>query len=215
MKIVVWFLLGFLILTLFTGFYYYYFQALPMKAELYTLRNENKALSEEMKRIAEEKKEAEKQAEKVKHTYQSLIDDMKDEIKNGEIKISELSGKLKVNIVDKILFDSGEATVSKNGKKILARLGNILKRDTSKVIRVEGHTDNVKIHPKLKKKFPTNWELSTSRATNVVRFLRDQLKIEGERLEAAGYAEFRPVASNKTASGRAKNRRIEILFVPK
>lgn len=198
-----------------TGFYYFYFQVMPMKAELVTLKQQNADLKEQISILSKEKEARENQIETVTQTYTSLIEDMKDEIKRGEIKISELAGKLKVNIVDKILFDSGESSVNAQGKKILARVGNILKQDTTKVIRVEGHTDNIGIHRKLKKKFPTNWELSTSRATNVVRFLQDKLGVDGRFLEAVGYSQYRPVATNKTATGRAKNRRIEIIMIPR
>lgn len=215
MKIALTIMLILFFLLIGAGFYYYYFQLLPMKAEFQVLSTENQKLKQEIlswSKISEEKAQ---KIEAVTSTYQNLIEDMKDEIKSGEIKISELAGKLKVNIVDKILFDSGESALSPRGEKILARLGKILKQDTSKIIRVEGHTDNVKIHRRLKGKFPTNWELSTSRATNVVRLLQEKLQIDGRLLEVAGYAEYRPVASNKSVKGRAQNRRIEILFVPK
>jgi len=93
-------------------------------------------------------------------------------------------------------------------------VGKILKSTTDKIIRVEGHTDNVPIHPRLQKQFPTNWELSTTRATNVVRFLQEEVGIEGLRLQAVGMAEYRPVASNATSAGRSQNRRIEIALLP-
>ncbi|MCI0512530.1 OmpA family protein [candidate division KSB1 bacterium] len=207
------------------GFYYFYFNVMPMKAELnrlkaenvalLKLKEENAALLQEKSQLIQEKQAKEKEVTVVTQTYQNLLTDLKEEIKDGQIKISELSGKLMVNIVDKILFDSGDATIGEKGKKILARLGKIIKADTSKIFRVEGHTDNVKIHKRLQKNFPTNWELSTSRATNVVRFLQDEMKIDGNRLEAVGYGEFKPVASNKTETGRAQNRRIEIILLPR
>jgi chemotaxis protein MotB len=78
-----------------------------------------------------------------------------------------------------------------------------------------GHTDGTRIvSSTTQEKFPTNWELSTARATNVVRFLQEQGKVPGAELVAVGFAEFRPVASNASAEGRRKNRRIEIVLVP-
>jgi chemotaxis protein MotB len=198
-----------------TGFYYFYFEVMPLKTELTTLRQQNAELQQQFSALSKEKEAKEEQIETVAQTYQNLIEDMQEEIKRGEIKISELAGKLKVNIVDKILFDSGESSVNEQGKKILARVGNILKQDTTKIIRVEGHTDNVQIHRRLKKQFPTNWELSTSRATHVVRFLQDKLRVDGRFLEAVGYSEYRPVASNANITGRASNRRIEITMIPR
>lgn len=204
------------------GFYYFYFQVIPLKAELIRLDMENNQLKElngqlqtQNDSLLVEKQNKEQELSSTTQTYQSLISDLEKEIKNGQIKISELSGRLNLKIEDKILFDSGDATLSNQGQKIISRIGKILKQDTSRVIRVEGHTDNVKIHWKLQKQFPTNWELSTSRATNVARFLQDKLKVNGQRLEAVGYSEYKPVASNKTENGRAQNRRIEIMMVPK
>lgn len=215
MKIALVIMIVLFLLLIGAGFYYYYFYLTPMQTELSRLTEENSRLNEVIAKLSREKQEKEKEVKTVTHTYQDLIDNMKDEIDKGQIQISELKGKLKVNIVDKILFDSGEASISSQGKSVLARVGRILKQDTTKIIRVEGHTDDVKINPRLQKKFPTNWELSTSRATNVVRFLQDILKITGNRFEAVGYSEYRPVATNKTAAGRSKNRRIEIVLVPK
>lgn len=203
------------ILAVGAGFYYYNYYVKPMQAENSSLNQENSILNQKLARLAEEKEEKEQEVETVTQTYKDLIKDMEKEINDGQIKISELAGKLKVNIVDKILFDSGEATVSEKGKQILARVGKILKQDTTKIIRVEGHTDNVKIHRRLRKKFPTNWELSASRATNVVRFLQDYLGIDGGYLEAVGYAEYQPIATNETSQGRSQNRRIEIVLAPK
>jgi chemotaxis protein MotB len=117
-------------------------------------------------------------------------------------------------MVDKILFPSGEAEITPAGLEILDRVGKVLKNTEGKIIRVEGHTDNVPIHPNLQKKFPTNWELSTARATNVVRFLQEKVGIKGTRLQVIGMSEYSPVADNKTPEGRSQNRRIEITLLP-
>jgi chemotaxis protein MotB len=117
-------------------------------------------------------------------------------------------------MIDKILFPSGEAEITSEGIAVLERVGKILKNTEGKMIRVEGHTDNVPIHPNLQDKFPTNWELSTARATNVVRFLEETVGINGVRLHAVGMSEYHPVASNATAAGRSQNRRIEINLLP-
>lgn len=173
-------------------------------AEIAALKQEKElALQEKEKSIAEMKK-----------TYNSLVGEMNEEIKKGEITITQLKDKLTVNMVEQILFDSGSAEIKKNGKKVLDRVAEILKQVTDKQVRVEGHTDNVPISPRLAVKFPTNWELSTARATTVARYLQDK-GIDPKLLSACGYSEFRPVASNDTEEGRAKNRRIEISLVPK
>ncbi|MEE9204793.1 MAG: flagellar motor protein MotB, partial [Nitrospirales bacterium] len=117
--------------------------------------------------------------------------------------------------VDRVLFDSGRAQVKPDGLKVLKRVSDILKNVTDKQIRIEGHTDNVPIGPKIIERFPTNWELSTARATSVVRYLIEKGGVGRVTLSAAGYAYNKPVASNEALEGRAENRRIEIVLYPK
>jgi chemotaxis protein MotB len=90
----------------------------------------------------------------------------------------------------------------------------VLKKAEGRQIEVQGHTDNVPIAGALAKKFPTNWELSAARATNVARLLHDEAKIDPKRLTATAFSEFAPRAPNDTPEGRRKNRRIEILLGP-
>jgi chemotaxis protein MotB len=152
--------------------------------------------------------------EQLKGTYDKLEEKMKDEIAKGDISLSQDGGRLRVGLVDKILFDSGEAAVSKRGEDVLAKVGAVLASIDDKQIQVSGHTDRTPISDKLTAQFPTNWELSTARAINVVRFLSEKANVPPERLVASGYSEYHPIANNKTAAGRAKNRRIEILLTP-
>ena len=159
-------------------------------------------------------KAREEQVRKVSSTYESLLEKMKTEISKGQVTISELKGKLTVNMVDSILFDSGKAEVKKGGLEILGKVISILKDVKDKSIRIEGHTDNVQIVGLLAKRYPTNWELSAARAINVARYLQDQ-GIDPGQLSAVAYGEWKPVATNDTAEGKAKNRRIEIILVPK
>ena len=159
-------------------------------------------------------KAREEQVQKVSSTYESLLEKMKSEISQGQVTISELQGKLTVNMVDSILFDSGRAEVKKGGLEILGKVVSILKDVKDKSIRIEGHTDNVQISRALAQRYPTNWELSAARSINVARFLQDQ-GIDPANLSAVAYGEWKPVATNDTAEGKAKNRRIEIILVPK
>jgi chemotaxis protein MotB len=111
-------------------------------------------------------------------------------------------------LTDKLLFDSGEATLQPPGMPLLDEVAQLLNVDRSHPIIVEGHTDNV---PIATAEFPSNWELSTARATNVVRYLIGR-GVSRARLAAAGYADLDPVASNATTDGRALNRRVDIVF---
>ena len=169
------------------------------------------ALNQEKEKAIQEK---EKSIAELKKTYNSLVGEMSEEIKKGEVTITQLKDKLSVNMVEKILFDSGSAEIKKDGKKVLERVAEILTKVKDKQIRVEGYTDNVPISQRLTAKFPTNWELSTARATTVARYLQDK-GIDPKLLGACGYSEYRPIAPNDTDEGRAKNRRIEIGLVPK
>jgi len=159
-------------------------------------------------------KAREEQVQKVSSTYESMLEKMKSEISKGQITISELKGRLTVNMVDSILFDSGRAEVKKGGIEILGKVVSILKDVKDKSIRIEGHTDDVQISRALAQRYPTNWELSAARAINVTRYLQDE-GIDPGQLSAVAYGEWKPVAENDTAEGRAKNRRIEIILVPK
>jgi len=150
----------------------------------------------------------------LKGTFDGLQEKMKDEIAKGDIRLSQSGGKLRVDLVDKILFDSGEAVVSKRGEGVLSRLGGVLAAMDDKQIQVSGHTDSNPISEKLASQFPTNWELSVSRAINVVRFLEEKANVPAKNLIASGYGQHHPIASNKTSTGRARNRRIEILLTP-
>jgi chemotaxis protein MotB len=176
-----------------------------------------KELEAEIARLSEEKakalEEKERAIQELKMTYNKLVSELQEEIKKGEIEVTQLKDKLTLTMVEKILFDSGSAEIKKEGKKVLDRVVEILKNVKDRQINIEGHTDNVPISPRLAHKFPTNWELSTARATNVVRYLQEK-GIDPSLLSATGYAEYRPVSSNDTEEGRARNRRIEIVLVP-
>jgi chemotaxis protein MotB len=150
----------------------------------------------------------------LKGTHDKLQEKMKDEIAKGEIELTQSGLRLKVDMVDKILFDSGDAAMSKRGESVLARVGGVLANIADKQIHVSGHTDNQPITGKLLEKYPSNWELSMARAMTIVRFLQDVAKVPPDRLVATGQGEYHPIASNKTPKGRARNRRIEILLTP-
>jgi chemotaxis protein MotB len=164
--------------------------------------------------VAALQKAQEEKVQKVSKTYEDLLQKMKGEIDKGQMTITELKGKLTVNMVDAILFDTGKAEVKPEGMEVLQKVISILKDVKDKWIRIEGHTDNVQIIGHLAKKYPTNWELSAARAINVTRFLQEQ-GIEPAVLSGVAYGEYHPVSSNETTEGKQKNRRIEIILVPR
>jgi chemotaxis protein MotB len=182
-----------------------------MRQQVAELKVENEKLTGD---VTELQKAKEEKVKEVSGTYEQLLANMKNEISQGQVTISELKGKLTVNLEAAILFDSGRADVKPEGLDILNKMVETLKNVSDKAIRIEGHTDMVQISGALTRTFPTNWELSAARAINVTKFLQQQ-GIDPRNLSAAAFAEYKPVADNGTKEGRAKNRRIEITLVAK
>jgi chemotaxis protein MotB len=178
------------------------------------LSTERDQLSTERDQLSQAVQEKEAELARLRATYTDLEEKMKAEISEGEIRLSQAEGRIQVDLVDKILFDSGEAKLTERGAEVLSRLGGVLVSVEGRSIQVSGHTDDSPPSQRLAATFPTNWELSVARAVNVVRFLQEKAKVPARRLVAAGYGDTRPVAGNATPKGRARNRRIEILLIP-
>ncbi len=189
-----------------------------LRAQISELEKENEDLKQSIDRLQSEaetlKRQRQEEMNEMKSTYDDLLEGMKSEIEKGKITITQLKGKLKVNMLDEILFDSGKTTIKPEGVEVLERVGEILLNVKDRAINVEGYTDNVPIGPELARRYPTNWELSAARATNVARYLQEKIGIDPTLLSATGYGEYQPVASNEDEEGRARNRRIEIVLVP-
>lgn len=190
-------------------------QAAELKAKL----NQLTAAKDEAEARARELEQSLQQTEaalaKLKATTDSLEEKLKAEIARGDIKLSQAGDRIQVDLVDKILFDSGQAALTPRGQEVLGRVAQVLKTIDDKQIQVSGHTDDQPItKEELKQQFATNWELSVARAVNVVRYLAEVGTVPATRLAAAGYSQYRPVAANATPKGRAANRRIEILLTP-
>jgi len=117
---------------------------------------------------------------------------------------------LVVSLREKLMFDSGRAEIYEEAKYILKDLTKEIV-DVPNNVRIEGHTDNVPIGPELQSKFPTNWELSTARATNVTRYVLETLNFPPKRISSAGYGEYQPIVDNDTEEHKAMNRRVDIV----
>ncbi|MGD8366590.1 MAG: OmpA family protein [Desulfobacterales bacterium] len=147
-------------------------------------------------------------------TKQKIEKSLKEQIEAKEIRIEEMENRLKVTMVDEILFDTGQAQVNPRGREVLLKIADSLRSQTSHDVVVEGHTDNVPIGPALQNRYASNWELSAARAISVVRFLQEKADMDPTRLSAAAFGPYQPVAPNDTAEGRKRNRRIEIILEP-
>jgi chemotaxis protein MotB len=152
----------------------------------------------------------EKEKEMAGQKAKGLEDEMRSGLESKDVTISNLQGKLTVNILDRVMFDSGEAFLQPDGESVLRKIAAILAGHPELKIQVIGHTDNVPI----RNRFASNWELSTARALAAVHYLTEKAGVDPRRVGAAGYGEFRPLADNSTSEGRARNRRIAIAILP-
>ena len=155
------------------------------------------------------------QIDQIKSTYEALASDLKEQIQKQEVTINKFQKELSVSFLDRILFDFGKAALTKEGEKVLKKVGEVLKKIMEKRIRIIGHTDNIPIHPDYRYKFRSNWELSAARAASVVRYFQENINLDGQDMEAVGCSFYQPVATNETEEGRALNRRVEIIIAPR
>jgi chemotaxis protein MotB len=129
------------------------------------------------------------------------------EIAGGDVAVRRTSEGLLLSLSEIGFFDTGSDEIKSSSQPAFSRLAAIL-RQTNSDLRIEGHTDNIPIH---NSRFRSNWVLSTSRATATVRLLIQQYGFNPERLAASGYAEYRPIAGNDSTTGRAMNRRVDVV----
>ncbi len=132
---------------------------------------------------------------------------------NDGLSVNIRNGKVYVSLEEKLLFQSGSIVVDPKGVEALKKLARVLEQNPDINITIEGHTDNVPY--KSRGEIKDNWDLSVMRATSIIRIILDNSNVDPKRLTASGRGEFMPVASNKSADGRAKNRRTEIILTPK
>lgn len=175
------------------------------------LNNKLKELSEREETIRQLRGVIDEQNARVK----SLLDNVKSALtgfSSDELTVREEGGKVYVAMSDKLLFESGSATVNEMGKSALGKLAGVLNRQTDIDVFIEGHTDSVPIRTAV---FKDNWDLSVIRATSVVRILTETYAVNPLQIQPCGRGEFKPVDTNKSTEGRARNRRTEIIIAPK
>lgn len=155
-------------------------------------------------------KRALEEAERAKR-LESDLSEMSSKLKEQLVSLQETKNLLRVTFVNSLLFDSGSATLKEEGIEALSTVADFLQKQKDKMIRIEGHTDNRPIKGNLLDRYPSNWELSFARSISIVKFLESQ-NISPARMSATGHSFYRPVASNETEEGRARNRRTVILL---
>ncbi|EDP71082.1 outer membrane protein, OmpA family [Flavobacteriales bacterium ALC-1] len=190
------------------------------------LEAKEQALATESERLNTLKKELESRSKRVAElenviaakdaNMRALKDAISKALTNFEGKgltVEQRDGKVYVSMENKLLFQSGSWSVGTEGRKAVQQLGSVLAENPEISVLIEGHTDNVPY--KGNAQLSGNWDLSAKRATAIVNILRENSAISPENLTAAGRGEFAPIATNSTAEGKAKNRRIEVVLTPK
>ena len=186
-------------------------EKVDLSTQLASERQRSTELDQQLQATRQEKEAA---LSAVKGTYDRLVAALKGEISQKDIALHQAKERLVVTILDRVLFPSGQATLTPEGQRVINKVAAVLAKVHDRRILIEGHTDNVPIGPTLSSRFPTNWELSTARATEVVKYLLSQAQLPPDRLSAVGRADTAPVASNDSEEGRLQNRRIEIILLP-
>lgn len=165
---------------------------------------------EQMTQALRELEERKARAERSLESYRDLVGRFQAMIDAGTLKVKVIDGRMVVELATDILFGPGSATLSRDGRKAVAEVAEVLASIEDREYQVAGHTDDVPISNAA---FPSNWHLGSARAIAVVQVLVDS-GLPGERVSAASFAEYEPADTNRTKEGRANNRRIEIIIVP-
>ncbi|MFN3531635.1 MAG: OmpA family protein [Candidatus Brocadia sp.] len=187
-------------------------------AELKRLRQENQQLNEDITRLQQENAELSSKASR----YESELNRLENTRRALEEKLSGTgatvrikNGAVSVLLPGAVLFDPGQTTLRPQSKATLKKIATILKTEASaEMVRIEGHTDNDPI-VKQKDKYKSNWELSAARAAAVLHYLVEECGVSPTRVYIAGFGQYQPIADNKSKTGKAKNRRVEFVIVPR
>lgn len=188
-------------------------QLLSTTDELMKLEQKKKALQDELSESQSQMatlRSIEIETKRRNQIYENFVDRLKSMIDGGQLTVSIEKGRIVINLPNNVLFKSGSANLNQDGVDALTQIGTVLSQFADRRFQIEGHTDN---NPIKSVRFPSNWELSTSRALTVVHLLID-MGVAAENISAAGFGEFQPRADNESEQGRQLNRRIEIIMLP-
>ena len=200
-------------------------QVKNLKEEKASLQNENalvqgdlKALSTESKMTIADQAKRLKSLQNIIQSQRDIMSNLKNSIADAllnyqadELSVYIKDGNVYVSLEEKLLFKSGSDIVNPQGKEALKSLSKVINNTKDITVMIEGHTDNVPIKTK---QFEDNWDLSTARATSIVRIMTKDYGFDSNRITASGRGQFHPVKSNETAEGRAGNRRTEVILSP-
>jgi len=182
-----------------------------LRQQVSELMGANDSLKKDVEALLKNRTE---EVRKTSSAYEELLGLMKDEVARGEATVSELKGTLAVTLFEPLLFEPGKAELKASALPILQKLSGFLKGLKEKSIRVEGFTETVLSASWSLQQYPTGWELAAARASAVTRFLQSD-GVSPLILSAVSFGEYRPLSDNITELGRARNRRIQIVIIPK
>jgi chemotaxis protein MotB len=174
------------------------------------LSNSQQTIEEQQRKLAQLQALMNQQKENTEKLRKKIADALTN-FNSDQLTVNIKNGKVYVSLQESLLFASGKADVAEKGVEALGKLANVLNQNNDINVLIEGHTDSIPIRGK----YEDNWALSVSRATSIVRILTDQYKVDPFRVTASGRSQFEPIADNANSEGRAKNRRTEIILVPK
>lgn len=169
------------------------------------------SLNDELTQARDQNAKLTQQKRDQERLMNQMLENLKTEVANKSVQIDIMEESLQLKAIEKLFFKSGSAVVSRPGRRILARLAPTLKEAQDKEIRVVGHADQLPPGEKLSQKYPSNWELSTARATAIAQILQWGYGIDPKRIIAQGVAHYRPLVM-ETEKNRATNRVVEIIL---
>jgi chemotaxis protein MotB len=182
---------------------------------LQAVQQENSSMLAELDKFREIAALDQEQIERIIRAQKQISEGLGDYLADNKLGIKRDQQQLVLQLSDQILFASGRAVLKPQGLEVLRDLGKMLSERMGDLqVQIGGHTDNIPVGG-VSGPLADNWGLSAARAVNVVRFFEQELGVDAKRLSAVGYAEHHPVGDNATAEGRAKNRRIEIVILPR
>lgn len=187
-------------------------------SETKKLRVENQHLNANVSNLQQENAELSSKADQYKNELDRLENsrrDLEEKLKGTGATVKIKEGAVSVSLPGAILFDSGQTILRSQSKAVLKKIASIIITGApNELVRIEGHTDNDPIN-RQKEKYKSNWELSTARAAAVLHFFVEDCGIPPTRVYIAGFGQYQPIANNTASAGKAKNRRVEFVIIPK
>ncbi len=182
------------------------------------LRRENQRLNEQLTSLQQEHADLSSKVGQYESELSQLENSkraLEEKLQGTGASVRIKDGAVSVTLPGSVLFDSGQTTLRPQSKATLKKIADILKTEAaSEIVRIEGHTDDDPIS-KQKDKYKSNWELSTARAAAVLHYMVEECGISPTRAYLAGFGQYQPISDNKSKTGKAQNRRVEFVIVPR